>query len=370
MSEQSKKSSAKFNSLAARVSELVWSRSPSLFYRTVPTSLPFQPRGVQLEITTKCNLNCIMCPNRGFKGFKMADMSLEIFKKAIEQSRPELEYVYLWGVGEPLTNPNFLKMVEAAKELGMKVSFSTNGTFIDEKMARKIVELQVDEIVFSVDSADPEMFEKIRRHAKYDKVIGNLERLLAIKKEKGSKVPSVSMTCTLLKMNISGAPDLINLAHRLGIEKVWFQNVISWDKFTTEQSILSMRGSEKVRQAFEETRRVAKEKGIFVRLPELEVSGRSVCRFPWFGPMNVRWDGSVTLCPWIAYPIGMHYILHEGKVGKKQVEFAPWVMGNINQTPLKEIWNNEKYRLIRSQFKEKKQPYPCNMCLHQYQVIC
>lgn len=86
--------------------------------------------------------------------------------------------------------------------------------------------------------------------------------------------------------------------------------------------------------------------------------------------MNVRWDGTVTLCPWIAYLTSMYFILKKRTVAEQQVFFEPWIMGNIHKSPLKEIWNNEKYQMIRELFRKNQQPYPCNLCLHQYQVIC
>lgn len=358
------------NRVLSYFSEFTWSRFPPLFYRACPTKLPYYPRSVQVEITTKCNLRCKMCPNQGFKGFKMTDMPIETYKKAIRQSLPELDFVYLWGVGEPMLNPNFTKMVGIAKGVGAKVSFSTNGTMLDHKIARKIVELGVDDIIFSVDSADPETFEGIRKGAKFDKVIGNLEGLLGLRKEMGSKVPRVSMTCALMKDNLDGMSEMVKLAHRIGVPSVWFQNVISWNDFTSKQSLLSFRKSVVIRKAFDETKRLAGRMGVKVRFPQLEVRGNSLCRFPWFGPMNVRWDGTVTLCPWIAYPLDVYFVLKKGTVARQHEFFEPLVMGSIHKSSLKEIWNNEKYRKARGLFKRKKQPYPCNLCLHQYQVIC
>lgn len=358
------------NRLVSYLSEFVWSKYPAFFGRVFPTTTPYCPRGIQLEVTTKCNLRCKMCPNRGFRDFKMVDMPMETYVKAIRQSLPELEFIYLWGVGEPLLNPNFIRMVKIAKRIGAKISFSTNGTFMDEDIAKKIVGLGVDEIVFSMDSANPRIFEKIRHGAKFERVTGNLERLLRVRNEAGSKVPRVSIATTLLKMNLSEMTEMVNLAHRLGVPKVWFQNVISWDDFTRKQSLLSIRKSARVKKVFKRTKKLADQKKVRIRLPELEVKGKSVCRFPWFGPVNVRWDGTVTLCPWIAYPTDMYFVLKKRTVAEQPVFFEPLMMGNIHDSSLKEIWNNEKYQHIRELFKKDQQPYPCNLCLHQYQVIC
>lgn len=346
----------------------LWEYKRHFFHRMCPTMLSWFPLGLQIEITTKCNLRCMMCPNRGFSDFRMTEMSMDTYLRALDQSLPELEYVYMWGVGEPTSHPKFLEMVRIAKQKGLKVSFSTNGTFMNERMVKQIVQLGVDEVIFSIDSADPELFEEIRRGAKFGKVIRNLETLLRMRGVK--KIPSVSITCSLMKLNLNGMPRLVELAHKLGVQKVWFQNIISWDHFTESQSLLGVKNKKEIFRIFDETKRVARDKGVWIRLPEFEVKGNSVCVFPWFGPMNVRWDGSVTLCPWIAYPTHMYYVKRENKVVKQHRMFNPWVMGNLYQQPLKLIWNNAEYQKMRLSLKKNRQPDPCNMCLHQFQVIC
>jgi len=358
------------NKLVYKAAALVWKNYRSLFYKIVPSKLPWYPLGIQIEITTKCNLRCKMCPNRGFGDFKMVDIPIDTYASVLRQSLPEIEYVYMWGVGEPTSHPKFLEMVRMAKQFGLKISFSTNGTFLNKNMAEKIVKWGVDEIIFSIDSADPKLYNKIRKGAKFDKVIDNLRTLLKIKKERDAKVPNVSITCSLMKINLDEMPKLVELAHDLGVPKVWFQNVISWDSFTKDQSLLGFQDRKKINRIFSETQKLAKEKGVWIRLPKFTIVGKSVCGFPWFGPINVRWDGSVTLCPWIAYPTHMYFVKKGNKVVKQHIMFRPWVMGNVHQQPLKSIWNNEKYQQMRLLLKKSEQPYPCNMCLHQFQVIC
>jgi MoaA/NifB/PqqE/SkfB family radical SAM enzyme len=310
-----------------------------------------------------------MCLNRAFKGFKMKDMSIETYMKAIDQALPELDTVFLWGVGEPLLNPNFMKMVGIAKGVGAKVNFSTNGMLLDKKAAEQIVALGVDGVIFSVDGARPGTFEKIRIGAKFEKVMENIRGLIRVKNESGASLPKISLTCTLQKDNLYEVPELVELAHRLGVGSIWFQNLVSWDKSTRDISLLSM-NREEIKKVFEKAKETANQTGVKIRLPELSVRGKSVCRFPWFGPPNISWDGTVSLCPWIAYPVDMYYVLKKGSVAQEKTFFNPLIMGDINETTLKEIWNSAKYRKIRESFGRGKQPYPCDVCLHQYQVIC
>lgn len=299
----------------------------------------------------------------------MKDMPMKTYKKAIRQAPPQLEFVHMWGVGEPLVNPNFIEMIEIAKKAGLEISFSTNGMLLDVDMAEKIVRAGADEVIFSIDSANPKTFERIRCGAKFGKVMSNLQELIRIKKKLHSSVPRTSIAHVVLKENIAEMPEMVGLAHRLGIDKVWFQNVISWDEFTRGQSALAME-HDFVGKIFDKTKKLANQKGVKVRLPKLEVEGKSVCKFPWLGPPNIRWDGAVTLCPWVPYPFDTYFTLKDGSVAEERAVLKPLIMGNINNSSLMEIWNNHKYQSIRKLFKKPQQPYPCNLCLHQYQAIC
>lgn len=349
--------------------EFLWSNFPTIFYRVCSNVLPFGPRSIQLEVTTRCNLRCRMCTNRNFRGFKMKDMPLKTYKRAIYQAPPQLEFVHLWGVGEPLMNPNFVEMIETAKKAGLEVSFSTNGMLLDADVAEKIVKLGADEIIFSIDSTKPKTFERIRCGAKFEKVMSNVQELIRIKKKFRSNVPRISFAFVVLKENLVEMPEMIGWAHRLGVHKVWFQNVISWDNFTRNQSALAMDGGS-VKKIFDKTKKLASQKGVKVRLPKLKVEGKSICKFPWFGPPNITWDGTVTLCPWVPYPFDTYFTLKDGSVVEERAVLEPMVMGNINNSSLMEIWNNQKYQSIRERLKQKQPPDSCSLCLHQYQVIC
>jgi len=53
--------------------------------------------------------------------------------------------------GEPFMRKDILDIAKFAKDSGMEVSFISNGALINADIARRIVELGVDSICFSLD---------------------------------------------------------------------------------------------------------------------------------------------------------------------------------------------------------------------------
>lgn len=82
---------------------------------------------VYIEITNVCNLSCSFCPKTGRdKEF----LSVEKFKKILEEVKPYTKYIYFHLMGEPLLNKNLEDFLEIAYEEGFKVNLTTNGTLL------------------------------------------------------------------------------------------------------------------------------------------------------------------------------------------------------------------------------------------------
>ena len=82
---------------------------------------------VYIEITNVCNLSCSFCPKTGRdKEF----LSIERFKKILEEVKPYTKYIYFHLMGEPLLNRNLEKFLEISYNEGFKVNLTTNGTLI------------------------------------------------------------------------------------------------------------------------------------------------------------------------------------------------------------------------------------------------
>lgn len=104
--------------------------------------------------TKTCNLECVHCyadaETRRFAGELTTDEARVMIEDLADFKVPAL----LISGGEPLVRPDILDLADYATSLGVRVTFSTNGTLIDEKKAKRIASLGVTYVGISVDGAE------------------------------------------------------------------------------------------------------------------------------------------------------------------------------------------------------------------------
>jgi len=155
-------------------------------YRECSPYLP--PVRLDICITTACNTNCAYCWHQEKSGSKLTFEDIaKVMDVLCGQKPPKLN---LTG-GEPTVYPDFERVLEYARGSGIKdILLCTNGyRFQELDFAERVVDLGVSSLNISVDTLDPEKFERLRgfKFSVMEKVFANLS---VIKK----KYPSVSIT--------------------------------------------------------------------------------------------------------------------------------------------------------------------------------
>ena len=82
---------------------------------------------IYIEITNICNLSCSFC-SKHHRENKM--LSLDEFNSIIQDVKQYTKYIYLHVQGEPLTHPDFNKILHICDENDVQVQLVTNGTFL------------------------------------------------------------------------------------------------------------------------------------------------------------------------------------------------------------------------------------------------
>jgi radical SAM protein with 4Fe4S-binding SPASM domain len=104
--------------------------------------------------TKTCNLKCVHCyadaEIRKFNG----ELSTEEAKRMIEDLASFNVPALLISGGEPLVRPDIFDLAEYATSLGVRVTFSTNGTLIDEKKAARLAKIGVTYVGISIDGGE------------------------------------------------------------------------------------------------------------------------------------------------------------------------------------------------------------------------
>lgn len=103
----------------------------------------------QIELSSRCNLKCVYCPNEKMhrpKGF----ISDYHFEKALEicvelERRGTQQEVWMHGLGESLLHPKVLDMCEAAIEAlpNTYVKISTNALLLTQEMIDRFKEMKI-----------------------------------------------------------------------------------------------------------------------------------------------------------------------------------------------------------------------------------
>ena len=115
------------------------------------------PVCVYFETTNRCNLLCTTCPRTYAELEPPADMSWALFTSIVDQI-PHLERAVMHGVGEPMLVKNLPKMVRYLKDRGTYVLFNTNGTVLNDKNGRALIDAGLDELRVSLDASNAASF--------------------------------------------------------------------------------------------------------------------------------------------------------------------------------------------------------------------
>src|SRR6188472_1836932 len=156
---------------------------------------PSMPEIVQIEATNICNAKCVFCP-RDEMHRKQGIMSFDLFTKIVDEcAELGITHVRVHNYGEPFVDRKLVEKVRYAKQKGIKeVGMISNGSLINEDVARGMIDAGLDAINISVDASGKEVFESTRLGLKYDKVIANIERIVRLRAESGRKRPKLILS--------------------------------------------------------------------------------------------------------------------------------------------------------------------------------
>lgn len=311
------------------------------------------PRHLQIEIITRCNLACTMCPRTvALKRARSQEevnpwyrqMPFERFKEIINQFHA-LQSLSLHGIGEPLMHPQLFEMVEASAARGIKVRFTTNATLLDQAKSERLIMSRLHQLIISMDGATAETYEAIRQGAHFEYVVENIRALSSAKRAMKSATPLIYLNMVVCRSNHHEAAQLVDLAHTIGAECV----VLSPIQPPAAEIAHMVCDSESWNRAVAAAKRRARKWGIvlYARRKERSSHHRSPkktyqCLNPWLSAV-VLMNGDVMPCC--------------------NIHDADFSMGNLFDESFPKVWNGPAYQSFRSELRQKGHvPKPCRWC--------
>lgn len=176
--------------------------------------LKSKPRNIQVLLTNKCNLKCIICDV--FSKEYTVSEKLICF---IKENMPYLERI-IWQGGEVFLYKEFDELMELAGKNNVFQDIITNGLLLNEERIEKLSKYSVN-LNISIDATDKKMYEQIRSGGNFDILVRNLELL---KKYKNiNRGFQYKLGTVIINKNYDRIDDIVTFAIKYNFKTVIFQ---------------------------------------------------------------------------------------------------------------------------------------------------
>jgi radical SAM protein with 4Fe4S-binding SPASM domain len=276
----------------------------------------------------RCNFRCWYCAHTLAKekrpDYNDVDMSFDMFCKIIEQSKrfpDKYKMLQFGGLGEPLLNKDIVHFIEKAHEVTDRVEMITNGLLLNRRLTDAIIDVGLRQLRISIQGTDAAKYKKVTSVAiNFEKFIDELTYFY--ERSRGKTVVYMKIMDDQLEdkndekkfFSIFG-----NICDKIMIEHIGEIHPAKYGKYEKDF---------KVQDIFGESH------------PHMEV-----CPFLFYY-MNVDAEGYATSCCLTSTP-------------------GSFRLGNINETPLIEMWNGESHKelmLSHLRINSPKKPTHCRIC--------
>lgn len=344
-------------------------------------------RQVSIRITDLCNLRCHTCGQWGDKGFLHGQNLAELRKQEVPVARYQevladlvahghRPLLYLWG-GEPMLYEGTLELIKSAAALGLPTSIATNGTRV-AAAAPELVQAPLFLLQISIDGHNAELHNRLRPGAGGADNFAEINRALAAvrqaRREAGRNLPLIASLTVISRNNYRHLVDLYE-TFRDRVDLAVFY--LSW--------------------WIDESRAQAHEEDFFRRF-----GFRPRCPWGWvgdwkpedYGALNRQLEELLARSrPWSAPPVVLipdirgednlaaYYTDHTARFGYNQCisifqvveinangdlspcrDYHDYVVGNIKEKTITELWNSERYRAFRRSLTTEGLMPVCSRC--------
>jgi MoaA/NifB/PqqE/SkfB family radical SAM enzyme len=288
-------------------------------------------------------------------------MSWDLFTSIVGQI-PNLARAVLHGVGEPMLVKDLPRMVRYLKDRGTYVLFNTNGTALNVRNGRALIEAGLDELRVSFDAADARTYRAIRGKDYFHRILRNVRAFREMQEREGHERPRVSAWLTGLRETIEQLPDFVRVAAQTGVKEIHLQRLVFFDEdaigHATPDQALYARLTEEDTAHLERAAAVARSLGVTFSAsggasePGMSLERKengspwSLCRRPWT-VMYFTANGRALPCCIAPF---------------SQRGYENYTLGDATRQGLDEIWTGPAYRSFRTALLSDEPPSCCKNC--------
>jgi len=165
------------------------------FYDKLSNRKEQYPWTGQLELTYRCNFNCIHCYCKGLEDSANQELTTQEWEKILDEIHREgCLFLCLTG-GEPLIRDDFLEFYSYAKAKGFIITLFTNGYLFTDKIIDYFQKSPPESIEITLNGISEPVYESICR------IEGSFRRVISIIKDLADKNLPLILKSNCLKQN-------------------------------------------------------------------------------------------------------------------------------------------------------------------------
>ena len=191
----------------------------------VKPHLPY--RGMLLENTVICNVDCIGCAREGAANIRTKKtMPLEELSQMADlAARLGMQRIFYLNLGEPFLSPNICRELPILREKNPNayIRVSSNGVLLNSDAKREAA-LNLSDIQFSVHGISDEMCGKYMMRGSFEKAFDAMKQMAAYRDARAKKMPILEWKYLLFNWNDSpeSIQKAIAMAKDIGVDMISF----------------------------------------------------------------------------------------------------------------------------------------------------
>lgn len=311
--------------------------SPFDFWvRPLAIRLEQWPAKLVIDTTNRCNARCVWCLNPR-STMKRGTMSLELFKKIIDDYARRGGKVWLSTFGEPLLDNTIIDKMHYLGKLPSIIdnTLLTNALLLESALGEVLLEEKIN-LDISLDELEQEKFEHVKGIS-FDKVMSNTLSILRRNREEGNRIRIIIRIKTTDSLeNLTSSPyyaQLKEMATFLEVTPIRDTgSIANWGGCFDKENYFT--------SYFPTTK-------IYDYHKKYNMMNNAPCSQLW-ASMTVNWEGKVVLC----------CVDMESKV----------ILGDLTKETISEVWQGTALRGLRdiAMQRRKREMVLCRECdLHQ-----
>lgn len=170
------------------------------------------------NMTRRCNLSCIHCYISADEQ-RRDELSTKEARRFIEDIARMGCPVLLFSGGEPTLREDLFELGRLAVQSGMRAVISSNGTLIDEEMAKRIADVGFSYVGVSIDGA-PETHDKFRgKQGAFEAALRGIRNCLRAEVKAGVRL-------TVNRANVADLPAVLDIVEKEGIPRFCMYHLV------------------------------------------------------------------------------------------------------------------------------------------------